>query len=241
MIPGVGVPLAGAAGAAMRGLDRPGKRGIGFDAGAAARGGLEGLQYGGLGAAAKAGIGKLLGPSAAPPSAVPAPPDGAARMAQIGQQTGTEAAESLRPFPQSLGGTEPIRSSVPMPPSSGLPSGPSRAMNMSATQVPTPFSAEPAPLPSLGSSAAPSPQGSFFGQARGMAGNLAGGVGRGLGSVLDFTKANPEAVGMGLQAAAGIMGSQSQRRIEEERLKEERRRAENLARFALPMYMQGMR
>lgn len=52
-IPGVG-PLAGAAlGAAMRGLDRPGKGGIGLDIGGAVRGGLEG--YGGakLGQAAK--------------------------------------------------------------------------------------------------------------------------------------------------------------------------------------------
>jgi hypothetical protein len=52
-IPGIG-PLAGAAlGAAMRGLDRPGKGGIGLDLGGAVRGGLEG--YGGakLGQVAK--------------------------------------------------------------------------------------------------------------------------------------------------------------------------------------------
>jgi len=59
-IPGVG-PLIGAGlGAAMRGLDRPGKGGIGLDLGGAVRGGLEG--YGGakLGQAAKGGLSKLF-------------------------------------------------------------------------------------------------------------------------------------------------------------------------------------
>lgn len=56
----VGGPWAGAAlGAAMRGLDRPGKSGIGLDLGQAARGGIEGYGLGKLGAvgAAKAGLG----------------------------------------------------------------------------------------------------------------------------------------------------------------------------------------
>ena len=64
-IPGVGVPLAVGAGAAMRGLDRPGKRGIGLDVGQAVRGGLEGYGMGKLGQGARAGIGKMLAPKAA--------------------------------------------------------------------------------------------------------------------------------------------------------------------------------
>ena len=64
-IPGVGVPLAIGAGAAMRGLDRPGKRGIGLDVGQAVRGGLEGYGMGKLGQGARAGIGKMLAPKAA--------------------------------------------------------------------------------------------------------------------------------------------------------------------------------
>jgi hypothetical protein len=37
------------------------------------------------------------------------------------------------------------------------------------------------------------------------------------------------------------MGAQEQRRIEEERQKEDRRRAENLARLAMPMYVESFR
>ena len=46
MIPGVGIPLAAAAGAAMGGLDRPGKRGIGFDPFGGIKGGLTGAAGG---------------------------------------------------------------------------------------------------------------------------------------------------------------------------------------------------
>lgn len=65
-IPGVGVPLAVGAGAAMRGLDRPGKRGIGLDIGEGVRGGLEGYGLGRVGKGAREGITKMLAPKAAP-------------------------------------------------------------------------------------------------------------------------------------------------------------------------------
>ena len=45
-VPGVGIPLAAGAGALMRGLDRPGKAGIGFDPFAALKGGVEGAVVG---------------------------------------------------------------------------------------------------------------------------------------------------------------------------------------------------
>jgi hypothetical protein len=66
------------------------------------------------------------------------------------------------------------------------------------------------------------------------------GIGRGLQRGLAFAKANPEAVGMGLQALSGVMGTQEMRRLRQQELDEERRRAETLARFALPLYMQSM-
>lgn len=70
-----GGPLAGAAvGAAMRGLDRPGQRGIGLDVGQAIRGGAEGYGMGSLGQSARAGIGKMLAPglpSVSAPSSIP--------------------------------------------------------------------------------------------------------------------------------------------------------------------------
>lgn len=59
-IPGVGVPLAAAAGAAMEGLDRPGKSGIGLDLGGAVRGGISGYGIGSGTQAARAGIQGLL-------------------------------------------------------------------------------------------------------------------------------------------------------------------------------------
>ncbi len=62
----LGGPGAGAAvGAAFRGLDRPGKRGIGFDVGQGLRGGVEGYGVGKLTKAGQAGLGKLFAPKAA--------------------------------------------------------------------------------------------------------------------------------------------------------------------------------
>lgn len=45
-VPGVGIPLAAGAGALMRGLDRPGQRGIGFNAFEGLKGGVEGAIVG---------------------------------------------------------------------------------------------------------------------------------------------------------------------------------------------------
>jgi hypothetical protein len=59
----IGGPMAGAAvGAAMRGLDRPGKSGIGFDIGEGLQGGVSGYMAGQTGAALKGGIKNLLAP-----------------------------------------------------------------------------------------------------------------------------------------------------------------------------------
>ena len=76
----LGGPLAGAAtGAAFRGLDREGKRGIGFDIGQGLRGGLEGYAVGQGTQGVKAlltGAGKAAGAAAAGPLA-PQPAVGA--------------------------------------------------------------------------------------------------------------------------------------------------------------------
>lgn len=72
-IPGVGVPLAIGAGAAMRGFDREGQRGIGFDVKQGVRGGLEGYGMGKLGEGARVGLTKMLAPklpSVAAPSKI---------------------------------------------------------------------------------------------------------------------------------------------------------------------------
>lgn len=64
MIPGVGVPLAAAAGAAMGGLDRPGKGGIGLDVGGALKGGVTGYLGGQTGKGIAGGVRNLLAPKA---------------------------------------------------------------------------------------------------------------------------------------------------------------------------------
>lgn len=57
----IGGPMAGAAvGAAMRGLDRPGKSGIGFDVSEGLQGGISGYMGGQMGQAARSGIQGLL-------------------------------------------------------------------------------------------------------------------------------------------------------------------------------------
>jgi len=53
--------LGAAVGAGIRGLDRPGQRGVGFDVKQGIRGGIEGYGMGQLGSAAKTGIGALAG------------------------------------------------------------------------------------------------------------------------------------------------------------------------------------
>ena len=61
-----GGPMAGAAvGAAMRGLDRPGKSGIGFDISEGIQGGLEGYGQGSLGKSISGGMKGLFTPGAA--------------------------------------------------------------------------------------------------------------------------------------------------------------------------------
>ena len=62
----LGGPAGGAAaGAAFRGLDRPGKRGIGFDVGQGLRGAAEGYTIGKTAIGAKQAISKMLAPKAA--------------------------------------------------------------------------------------------------------------------------------------------------------------------------------
>jgi len=62
-----GSPIAAAAlGAAMRGLDRPGKAGIGIDPFAAMKGGVEGYAAGKLGKSAKKGVASFFAPKMPP-------------------------------------------------------------------------------------------------------------------------------------------------------------------------------
>jgi hypothetical protein len=66
-IPGLGPLAAAGLGAAMRGLDREGKRGIGFDLGQGIRGGLEGYGAGLAGKSVAGGVKGMLAPKTAIP------------------------------------------------------------------------------------------------------------------------------------------------------------------------------
>lgn len=177
--------LGVAAGAAMRGLDRPGRGGIGLDVGQAVRGGLEGYGAGAAASALKGGAQAAMGAK------------GIGRLSAFGRGATAGAEEFMR---------KPLlgRATAPM------------------AEVPSAV-----PLPeSMATSAG---------------GAGMGGTQRGLSRVLQFIRENPEAAGMGLQAVSGIIGSQSERRIRERQEAEERRRAQNQAMFALPMYLESLR
>jgi len=224
-IPGVGVPLAIGAGAAMRGLDRPGKRGIGLDVGQAVRGGLEGYGMGKLGQGARAGIGKMLAPKAAGAAssagaAKPAlfadfaSPGGAANVPGIGAGMGGTPSMMIDPF-QSI--TSPLPAVTGARPSTGMvnrmvspSSGPVTSVSLGAMRAPA--------IGSLASQAAPS------------GGNL-------LTKTLDFATKYEKPLGMLVEGVAGGVPSAEvetararnvldERRFEEElrlqKLKEER-------------------
>lgn len=164
--------LGAAAGAAMRGLDRPGKGGIGLDVGQAVRGGLEGYGAGAAASALKGGAQAAMGA------------EGMGRLSAFGRGAKAGAEEYMRQ-PLLGRGTAPAEAT-----------GGTMAEKLS--------------------SAAPRQ--------------------RGLSRVLQFIEQNPQAAGLSLQALSGIMGSQSERRIRERQEAEERRRAQNLAMLALPLY-----
>ena len=167
--------LGAAAGAAMRGLDRPGRGGIGLDVGQAVRGGLEGYGAGAAASALKGGAQAAMGAK------------GIGRLSAFGRGAKAGAEDYMRQPLLGRGGAAPATG----------------------------------------------------GASAGGAGK--GGTQRGLSRVLQFIEKNPQAAGMGLQALSGIMGSQSERRIREREEAEERRRAQNQAMFALPMYLESMR
>lgn len=123
-----GSPIAAAAlGAAMRGLDRPGKAGIGIDPFAAVKGGVEGYAAGSLGQSAKKGVANLFAPKMAP---------GAQQLA-AGTQMMNEGLASIPNL------TAP---SAPSLAGAGLPSMPSLPeVNMPARIGVTPSAAAPSP------------------------------------------------------------------------------------------------
>lgn len=213
--------LGAAAGAAMRGLDRPGKGGIGLDVGQAVRGGLEGYGAGAAASALKGGAQAAMGA------------EGMGRLSAFGRGAKAGAEEYMRQPLLGRGTADVVDPAA-------------AAMERARTGTATTRLAGGRELV---------PNAASMMQTAGTAGQTAGRMSmaeklssvaprqRGLSRVLQFIEQNPQAAGLSLQALSGIMGSQSERRIRERQEAEERRRAQNLAMLALPLYdpMMGRR
>lgn len=205
LIPGVGPMAAAGLGAAMRGLDRPGKGGVGLDVGQAVRGGLEGYGAGAAASALKGGAQAAMGAK------------GLGRLSAFGSGAKAGAEEYMRKPLLGRGTTE-------------------SAGNVQRVASPMGGSVE------VGRLAEGYTPGSAPMARRGLAmGRLGRGLGASASRVLQFIRTNPEVAEMGFQALSGIMGSQAERRMREREMAEERRRAQNQAMFALPMYLESMR
>lgn len=132
MIPGVGVPLAAAAGAAMGGLDRPGKRGIGFDLGGGIRGGLTGAASGMTGAGIKKGVASLFTAKAPPLPALGADIGQSAMQASgdVAASLGAMAPTSMPSLPpMGAPGLSSLGAGMPSPVTSVNPAAVSRGVN----------------------------------------------------------------------------------------------------------------
>ena len=200
----IGGPMAGAAvGAAMRGFDRPGKSGIGFDIGQGAIGGVTGYGAGKMGQSLRGGLSSLFAPKTALP-----PVDMASKIGM----TGPAAMPSLPPMDvaSNIGmtgaaagpstSTDYIGNAVNRYLSQGGGGMPSASPTASLFSPATATASLPTPMPTP----APSPATpSFFRSREGIA-----------------------ALGQGAQAAAGLIGSQRQMAMEQERMDREQREAE---------------
>lgn len=140
-IPGVGVPLAAVAGAAMGGLDRPGKGGIGLDLGGALKGGATGYLGGQTGKALAGGIkGMLTANQIKPVNIQPGlTPDTALTAPSIDTSLRTSAAGGFTPNPinapilQRSMPTSLTSSAAPGAlPGIGMPTATARGINVAA-------------------------------------------------------------------------------------------------------------
>lgn len=103
-IPGLGPLAAAGLGAAMGGLDRPGKGGIGVDVGGAVRGGITGYGAGNIGKSVSGGIGKMFNPAGAaqasqniPPKVTPGSAAGNVINPALADAAGGAAAPAVAP------------------------------------------------------------------------------------------------------------------------------------------------
>jgi len=241
----LGGPMASAAvGALMEGLDRPGKSGIGFDAGAGLRGGVTGYGVGQGTQLAKGGVKALM------------------------SQLGTGGVPSLPPAPSQVSLTPPVQqplvNSYTMTTGGGMPSAEIDAMRASASRAAGKIPSLPqAPSQvSLASSAGSAAAPSFTPSGAGLSANPISGVTsrgsdilssmRSFGkSVAESSKEYPKLWEMGLSGINNRLGSPETRAMEEKNMiaqrqydlekrqyEDEQERRRRLAQLMLPMYQQ---
>lgn len=228
-IPGVGVPLAAAAGAAMGGFDRPGKRGMGFDVGGGIRGGLSGTASGMTGSAIQKGISGLLTAKAAPAAlGISSPTVTAPAATAIGSPL---ADISIAPSIANAASNAPIAgmssaggAAVPSLPA--LRGGASMAARTAAPSI-SPITLAPSLTPSLASSAATTPLAGLGNVSGGGGGNamrgLLSGAKTAAGTVKDNWKMFSD-IGTGLTNMMGVLSNEdiARQKLEQDRLAYER-------------------
>jgi hypothetical protein len=187
-IPGIGVPLAAAAGAAMEGLDRPGQSGIGLDVGGAIKGGISGYGIGKGTQMAAGGIKNLLTAGAKPISPVNIQPgltpgaEPSIAAPKMGTQLTSSAARGSMP---SVGG----------PSMADVTISPDRAFSMGGTSsLPMKTGMDMASVPNLP------------GEGGGVRGLLTG-AGKAAGKANQFFKDNKDLIAM---AGKYVMGDPSE-------------------------------
>lgn len=236
--------LGAAAGAAMGGLDREGKRGVGLDLGGAVRGGIAGYGAGAAASALKGGVQGAMGAT------------GLDRISAFGSGAKAGGQEYLNKPLLGRGAQEaaPLAggsstAATPLSTMTGTPAADLSSMGRNAAfetgagaAAPAgsgmQFGATPAPdfrsrIADIGQAVERGGQQTQRGRGRGLM--------QGLSRVGQFVDKNATATGMGLQALSSILGSQSERRLREREQAEERRRAQNLAMLVAPMYRNNMR
>jgi hypothetical protein len=258
-IPGVGPMVGAALGAAMGGLDRPGKGGIGLDVGGAIKGGISG--YGGakLGQAAKGGLAKMF--TASPLDKLTGAPQvgltaggptsygamGSFQPTMAGSAAGAAAAPAAG-YTGNIGGYGigmPLGSAAPVAPS-GIPDLPTRDMSRMIGTTPTgqagqtSFGNIPAPRATstggaFGGQMTPMPDKGpgMFGKGGYLERNqqMAGGVAKGIGSVLGGMEE-----GRAAEGALALQQSKFDYEKQQDEAEQERRR--RIAELLMPMFTQ---
>jgi hypothetical protein len=230
-IPGVGVPLAAAAGAAMEGLDRPGKSGIGLDIGGAIKGGISGYGIGKGTQMAAGGIKNLLTAGTKPISPVNIQPgltpgaEPSIAAPKMGTQLTSSAARGSMP-------------SVGAPSMADVTISPDRAFSMGGTSpLPMKTGMDFASVPNLP------------GEGGGVRGLLTG-AGKAAGKANQFFKDNKDLIAMAGKYVMGdpreeaaLMSAETERmafQAKEDERKRERERQQAMARLLMPMLTQGL-